>query len=135
MITIVQRIMSVNRKSVQLADVIRMLIGLTGIFANHTRQKVRCRMHIVIDIPEEKYDVMKSHYNTFPAEMREWGLGSIRNGTPLPKGHGRLIDANEYVADIKKHYFDNNTVIRCTEIAIDNAPTIIEADGEHWERE
>lgn len=40
-IIIVQRTILVNRKSVKLVDAIRMLIGLTGIFANHTRQKVR----------------------------------------------------------------------------------------------
>ena len=41
-------------------------------------------MQIVIDIPKEKYDVIKSSlYNTFPVEMKEWGLEAIRNGTPL----------------------------------------------------
>ena len=46
----------------------------------------------------------------------------------LPKGHGRLIDANAYMNNIHNHYFDNEMVIRCTEIALDNTPTIIEAD-------
>ncbi len=41
-------------------------------------------MQIVIDIPEEKYDVIKSDlYNTFSTEMKEWGLEAIRNGAPL----------------------------------------------------
>lgn len=41
-------------------------------------------MQIVIDIPEEKYNAIQSDlYNTFPAEMKEWGLEAIRNGTPL----------------------------------------------------
>ena len=53
-------------------------------------------MQIMIDIPDEKYSVIKSGlYNTFPAEMKEWGLEAIRNGVLLPKGHGRLIDADE----------------------------------------
>jgi len=53
-------------------------------------------IELVIKIPEEKYDVIKSDlYNTFPAEIKEWGLEVIKNGTPLPKGHGRLIDADE----------------------------------------
>ena len=44
-------------------------------------------MQIVIDIPDEKYNVINSVlYNTFPAEMKEWGLEAIRNGVPLPKG-------------------------------------------------
>lgn len=44
-------------------------------------------MKLIIDIPEEKYDVIKSDlYNTFPAEMKEWGLEAIRKGTSLPDG-------------------------------------------------
>ena len=50
-------------------------------------------IELVIKIPEEKYDVIKSDlYNTFPAEMKERGLEAIKNGKPLPKGHGRLKD-------------------------------------------
>ena len=37
-IIIVQRTMFANQKNVQLVVVIRMLIGLTDIFASHTRQ-------------------------------------------------------------------------------------------------
>lgn len=45
-------------------------------------------MQIVIDISEEQYNTIKSDlYNTFPAEMKKWGLEAIRNSTPLPKGH------------------------------------------------
>ncbi len=44
--------------------------------------------------------------------------------------HGNLIDAKEYENDIRKHYFDNSTVIRCTEIALNNAAPVIEAESE-----
>lgn len=55
-------------------------------------------MQVVIDIPEESYNIIKSDlYNTFPAEMKEWGLEAIRNGTLLPKGHGDLIDVNRKI--------------------------------------
>ena len=40
-------------------------------------------MKLVIDIPEEKYNAIKSKYNTFPAEMKEWGLEASKTGTPL----------------------------------------------------
>jgi hypothetical protein len=40
-------------------------------------------MQIVIDIPKEQYDVIQNNFNTFSAEMKEWGLEAIRNGTPL----------------------------------------------------
>ena len=51
-------------------------------------------MQIIIDIPEEQYNIIKSDlYNTFPAEMKKWGLEAIRNGTPQPK-KGRWIKQN-----------------------------------------
>jgi len=79
-------------------------------------------IELVIKISKEKYDVLKSDlYNTFPAEMKEWGLEAIRNGTPLPKGHGDLIDKKELLKqpmDIA-NYPSNYVRI---------APTIIEAD-------
>lgn len=79
-------------------------------------------MKIVIDIPEEKYNrIKRGKWEGNPL------ADYIENGAPLPETYGRLIDADEYVADVKKHYFDNTTVIRCTEIAIENAPTIIES--------
>lgn len=59
---------------------------------------------------------------------------AIRNGTPLPKGHGDLIDRNELL----KHY-DSTTYhngieerkIHFIQIGyVYDAPTIIEADKE-----
>ena len=86
-------------------------------------------MKIVIDIPKSIYETIEK--DQFITRFQLAVLQSqIRKGTPLPKGHGRLIDAREYENSIRKHYFDNSTVIRCTEIALDNAPTIIEADTE-----
>ena len=44
-------------------------------------------IELVIKIPEEQYNAIKSDlYNTFPAEMKKWGLEAIRNGTLLPEG-------------------------------------------------
>ena len=41
-------------------------------------------IELVIKISEEQYNTIKSDlYNTFPAEMKKWGLEAIRNGTPL----------------------------------------------------
>ncbi len=51
---------------------------------------------------------------------------AIRNGTIIPKGHGRLIDADE----LKKHkYRDNDRYENAVAVAqIDWADTIIEAN-------
>lgn len=57
-------------------------------------------VELIIKMPEEKYDAIKSKYNTFPAEMKEWGLEAINNGTLLPKGHGGLKDFQKIYADM-----------------------------------
>jgi len=55
-------------------------------------------------------------------------LKAIANGTVLPKGHGRLIDADE----LKKYkYHDENRYENAVAIAqVDWMPTILEADKE-----
>lgn len=47
-------------------------------------------MELIIDIPEEAYDFIKrTGYHT--QSLYE----AIKNGTPLPKGHGRILDEKE----------------------------------------
>lgn len=72
-------------------------------------------MQIVIDIPEEMYQNVLN--GTYCGTLYE----ELKNGTPLPKGHGRLIDADALnFADIDSANYGSN-YIRI-------APTIIEAD-------
>ena len=60
----------------------------------------------------------------------------IQNGTPLPKGHGRLIDADAILAEKYKKLeigFDDYTIIYDAFVntikgIVNLAPTIIEAD-------
>ena len=84
-------------------------------------------MKIVIDIPEEKLGWIKE----YPDVYTGWQNEAIRNGTPLPKGHGRLIDADAITKDFNT--FQDSFVINFeptkgfTKIVC-TAPTIIEAD-------
>lgn len=70
-------------------------------------------MKIVIDIPEEEYEEIIS--------SEDCGLHTltraVANGTPLPKGHGRLIDGDALKDQMKIGYK-----------IVENAPTVIEAD-------
>lgn len=52
-------------------------------------------------------------------------LDAVKNGTPLPKGHGRLIDADSFLAK-----YENCGYIEDMEAKYFNVvtPTIIEAD-------
>lgn len=92
-------------------------------------------MQIVIDIPKRTYEQLKF--------LREQGFDgfetiidkAVANGTPLPKGHGRLIDADRLTRAeiIPLWYHLPNGDIACPKIDIDHAPTIIEADKENKE--
>ena len=47
-------------------------------------------MQIVIDIPDRLYDTLPKIHNGSMASKTL--LEFVKNGTPLPKGHGDLID-------------------------------------------
>ena len=87
-------------------------------------------IELVIRISEEKYkDIQGRDWkNGKKWFSEEWQ--AIHNGTPLPKGHGRLID--EKVA-YKKFY------VRClagvAREVFAETPTIIEADTESENKE
>lgn len=85
-------------------------------------------MQIVIDIPEEYYEKV---IKTIPDWQASADTLMIKNGTPLPKGHGRLI---EVTPELERELW---TYTRYTGIdeapyesavkVIDEAPTIIAA--------
>jgi len=87
-------------------------------------------MQIVIDIPEYYYKTIKK----IPAEYSTADMLIIKNGTPLPKGHGRLIDYG-YVVDAiddwvnaEEYRYTNATDYLRKRVA--NTPTTIEKDGD-----
>ena len=93
-------------------------------------------MKLVIDIPDEDYEFIK--------DMRSVVIGgrggcrtiqynvinAIMNGTPVPKGHGRLIDADALKMDKRvcgDRYLSGSPLFVANKV-IEQAPTIIEAD-------
>ena len=86
-------------------------------------------MQIVIDIPKEMYATL----NNIPmgAISVLEALYAIKNGTPLPKGHGRLIDADELYLDIQTdEEMRLGEHLKWVKERFNDAPTIIEADKE-----
>jgi len=82
-------------------------------------------MQIVIDIPEEvKHKVYNYGLSLCPSDKDQL-IRAIVNGTPLPKGHGRLIDESQVTGT----FTWDNGFIECF------APTIIEADTESEDKE
>lgn len=89
-------------------------------------------MKIVIEIPE---DVKKAFDNATKDDL--YGCyydansvigNAIKNGTPLPKGHGRLIDADS-MKTMKNIQSANFNAVELIRFWIDSQPTIIEADN------
>lgn len=110
-------------------------------------------MKIVIDIPESIYETIEE--DQFISRYQLAVLQSqIRKGVPLPKGHGRLIDADAFIKEKTKVYCEKcdrrrgmsggkltekfvykigDAPCRACDTGdmiddVDDAPTIIEAD-------
>ena len=90
-------------------------------------------MKIVIDIDDEQvlFDI-KNRGLEAQTETDKVIINALYNGTPLPKGHGRLIDADELKKTQHDIYIESiGYRHRCISVEnIDEAPTIIQAENE-----
>lgn len=98
-------------------------------------------IELVIKLSEQEYELACK----YPEVLFGSYARSIKNGTPLPKGHGRLIDKDHMIARLEaasKFYggenadaFDERFSHGLKEAAIKVAeePTIVEADKESEE--
>lgn len=101
-------------------------------------RKVREQMQIVIDIPDKVYGIIKYFEPALDSEYKEEDdvktilIKGILNGTPLPKGHGRIVDGDEILIwMINKGIIDK---LKCGEVAsVFERATIIQADKEKEE--
>lgn len=96
-------------------------------------------MQIVVEIDDNLYTRLFDNGDEYVADMRR-ACVAIRNGTPLPKGHGRLIDKDHMIARLEaasKFYGGENTDafderfshgLKEAAIKVAEEPTIIEAD-------
>lgn len=114
-------------------------------------------MQIVIDIDEDDFKIIKHNVEVnhpLCPLSEEVVVTKIANGTPLPKGHGRLIDADALIKNEteqvckycdrrkngKKQFVYEIGEAPCRACAIgdmldfiEEAPTIIEAESEEKE--
>lgn len=86
-------------------------------------------IELVIKIPEGlKKDFELEQWTALSCmEMKN----ALEKSTPLPKGHGRLIDVNELKKIIKENDTLTMTGFSVRLCDINNTPTIIEADKEN----
>ena len=98
-------------------------------------------MKIVIDIPDSLYEnILICWENIHP---KVWKI--LKDGTVLPKGHGRLIDADAFIEklkDIQKEVCLTlitadelmQNIIETLETSVSansDAPTVLDAEVEH----
>ena len=84
-------------------------------------------IEMVIKIPEEMYKNIQSENFWLDSGLTlSNAYDFIKNGIPIPKGHGRLIDVDK----LTKCVIDQVTMPYVPINKIQNAPTIIEADTE-----
>ena len=89
-------------------------------------------VEVVIKISKEVYEWYKKECEENDALIVDNNTYAIGTGTPLPKGHGRLIDADELIESLDKMaWIDSQprAIRRCIR-SIEKEPTIIEADKE-----
>ena len=97
-------------------------------------------MKLIIDMPEETYNAVIGD-EWIDSEYIYSVINSIQNGTPLPKGHGRLKDEDEIVKAIEDRveFLRKNDeifmrlrkdidILGCIPKIRCEVPTIIEAD-------
>ena len=85
-------------------------------------------IELVIKIPEEMYKWVNDVNKFFDGYGISDFIDLVKNGIPLPKGHGRLIDMKKlqkFVSD----YTEHDAVQLIFADREDYLPTIIEADG------
>ena len=109
-------------------------------------------MQIVIKMPEDEFEAICIQVTS--GHESSYGYIAIANGIPLPKGHGRLIDADAFIAALentskrqkyKELLIDDlltvddvfKAIIKSLQnegLAEGDAPTIIEADKGEGEK-
>lgn len=93
---------------------------------------------LVIKIPEEMYDWLDHGF--LDAEDAEMLWKVVKNGIPIPKGHGKIIDVKKLRQDVithkysvdfcKEHNIDQSINVGILNILLTDALPIIEADEE-----
>lgn len=84
-------------------------------------------MQIVIEISEEDYKLIKSYGKNSTNYRISLNLyDAVKNGTPLPEHHGRLIDADKLIRDTIKNPVHAPYIHI---IDMKEAPTIIEGSN------
>ena len=82
-------------------------------------------VELVIKIPEEMYKWVNDVNKFFDDYGTSDFIDLVKSGTPLPKGHGKIIDVKE--ADLVNRFYAYETFEDAYNL-VDSLPSIIDAD-------
>jgi len=86
-------------------------------------------MKVLIEISEENIEKIRHANQGIFINLYDIMATAINNGTPLPKGYGRLIDADALYENADICHSDEGGSACVEWRDINHAPTIIEADN------
>ncbi len=87
-------------------------------------------VELVIKIPENVYyDTFQYVESLASSDFELLMMRAVKNGTPLPKGHGRLIDADRLKEEMEKDVRKAMSFVDLTDF-VWLAPTIVKVDKE-----
>lgn len=97
-------------------------------------------MKLIIEIPDEEYELVRHGNKSYTTELEL--MNAVANGTPLPKHHGDLIDADATFTKLNERIhavdvmmaehepYSNNEIPLWMWSALIEDTTIIKADKE-----
>ena len=101
-------------------------------------------MQIVVNLDEKFWEILKNPNKFETMQTARTVCEAVGNGIVLPKGHGRLIDADKFLKDNEAYtgwilnssdWGGENAYKDALEDLVDEAPIIIEADKESEDKE
>lgn len=100
-ITTILRMVSVSPRSAVLVEIIHGLIGSIGNSVNHIRrkgEKMSDTMKLIIEVPKVFYEYCKAQKDAIEIQL------AVKNGIPLEKNHGRIVDIGKIDKDRMESY-------------------------------
>lgn len=86
-------------------------------------------IELVIKIPERIHYGIEKGITVNGSKASQILIDAVKNGTPLPKGHGDLVDTTYFEHYLRDTYIDSVSFKRAIS-AMKRLSTIIEADKE-----
>jgi hypothetical protein len=123
----------------EIADICRKQDKWLDTIVLFTRQKVRCRMQVMINISKDDFEEICMQARMVEDTGSLFGRirKAIFHGTQIPKGHGRLKDIDKiewygcttaFDCPHKDRECKDCDRAECSKTQVDDIPTIIEAD-------